>query len=59
MALADVCHDTDVRSRDFTQTVHLAKIADSHLENGDLVLLCQAEDREGQAQFIVKVSEGL
>ena len=44
MAPADIRNDCGLRACDLRQTVHLAEIVDSHLENRHLILLAQAEN---------------
>ena len=55
MAPADIRNDCGLRACDLRQTVHLAEIVDSHLENRHLIFLTQTENSERQAQLIVEV----
>ena len=55
MAPADIRNDCGLRTCNLRQTVHLAKIIDSHLENRHLILRTQAENGKRQSQLIVEV----
>ena len=59
MALTDIRHDTDVRFRHLTETVHLAKSVDAHLKDCDLIILLNTEDGQRQTDFIIIVAGSL
>ena len=57
MAGSDVGDHTGIRLCDRSQTVHLSKITDSHLQNCDLILFTETKYRQRKSQFVVKVSK--
>ena len=59
MALADIRYHTDIWPRNLTQAVHLAKITDTHFQNGNLMFLTQTKHSKRQPQLIIKVPQSL
>ena len=58
VAVADIGHDHGVGAHDFRQSVHFAKVADTHLQHRHLVLVAKAENGEWHAQLIVEIALG-
>ena len=39
------------------QTMHLTKIADSHLQNRNFIFLAKSEHRQWKSQFVIKITQ--
>ena len=59
VGIAYVGHNHCVGAGNLGQAVHLAKVADTHLEHSHLVIVAQAEHSERHTQLVVEVSLGL
>ena len=53
--IGDHCH---IRRSDLGQGFDLSSMAHPHLQNGDLMILPQPENRQGEAQVIIEVALG-
>ena len=56
MTLTDICYDTNVRSCNLTQTMHLTEFTDSHLQHRRSMLLCDPKYGQRKSDFVIIVS---
>ena len=55
MCHANICNNTHIGTRDFCKAGHLPESADSHLKDGNLVVLADIEYGERKPDLIVKI----
>ena len=55
VALTDVRDHTDIRIRDLPEPVHLPEIGNSHLQNRDLMLTLDPEDRQRKTDLVIEI----
>ena len=51
-------HNHGVGACHLCQAVHFAKVADAHFQHRQLVIASQAENGDGQAEFVVEIAFG-
>ena len=58
MALADICHNTDIRAGDAAEIMHFPEMVDTHFQHGYLRIFRHGQHGKRYSHFIIIVAQG-